>query len=130
MAKANESQTARARQQRKSVEQSVTGPTMSSQIEKEVAILKEELEKLKVRVAGPKINVQLSVNGLDEKVRGLKSQLDETRGELEKMKAQLGEMDVGRSEATFTFELHGVEALLADLKASKSSRSETFYCRG
>ena len=77
-------------QQQKSVEQPVTGQTVSKPIAKEMTILKEELEKLKVQIGG---------------------------------------VDVCKSEATFIFELKGVEALLAAVP-KKENRSELFYCRG
>ena len=48
--------------------------------------------------------------------------------ELEKLKVQIGGVDVCKSEATFIFELKGVEALLAAVP-KKENRSELFYCR-
>lgn len=49
------------------------------------------------------------------------------KGELEKLKERIKEVDVRRSEATFTFEVNDVESLFSSLT---NTRSEFFYCRG
>ena len=107
-------------QQQKPVEQRVTGQTANSPIIEEVNILKEELEKLKDKIAG-ELGKQISdqgsvIDNLEENVRGLKRKLDESKGELE-------------NEVTFTFELKGIDALLA-AGSKKANRSELFFCRG
>ena len=73
---------------------------------------------------------QCSVIGKwEEKVRGLKCKLDESKGELEKLKVQIGGVDGCKSEVTFIFELKGVEALFT-AGPKKENMSELFYCRG
>lgn len=47
--------------------------------------------------------------------------------ELEKLKVRIGGVDIWENEATFIFELKGVDAALALIHRLKS---ETFYCRG
>ena len=81
----------------------------------EVAILKEELEQLKGEV----------ISNLKENIQGLEEKLTASKGELEKLK---GQVDVGKSEITITFELKGIEALLAGPAKGRSSKS--FTCGG
>ena len=96
-------------QLQKPVEQPVTGQTASQE---EVTILKEELEKLKEKIAG---ELGKQISDLEENVRSLK--LTESK-----------EVEICRSEVTFTFELKGVDALLDG--STKWFESELFYCRG
>lgn len=112
----------------------MTGQTASSPTTEEVANLKEELQQLKTQVSD-QLSKQISdqgsvISGLDENVRGLKRKLDESKGELDKLKVRIGEVDVCRDKATFTFVLKGIEVLLAGLKYSEVQRSELFYCKG
>ena len=90
------------------VEQPVTNRTSSSPVTDEVAILKEGLEQVK------------------ENFLGLKRKLDESEGELEKVRIGA---DVSRNETTFTWELKGVDALMAD-GPRKTKGSSLFFCSG
>ena len=107
-------QAAKASGSQRPIEQPVADQTASSPIAEEVAILKEELEKLKAQVAD-QLSKQPSdkgsaIDGLDKNVRGSKRKLDESEEELEKP-IRIGS-DVSRNEITFTWKLKGVNALL------------------
>ena len=80
-----------------------------------MAILKEELEQLKDSVASSK-----------EIERGLKEELAASKGELAKLK---GEVNGCRSEVTITFELKGIEALIA-AGSGQVKYSKDFTCGG
>ena len=102
--------------------QPVSGQMASGPVVDELAALKEELEKLKSQVAsefGKQISDQTEeISSLKENVRGLKRKIDESGGD-----------DFCRKEATFTWELKGVDALLAGA-TTKEHKSEFFHCRG
>ena len=82
----------------------------------EVAILKEELEQLKGSV----------ISKLEENVRGLKEELATSKEELATLK---GQVDFCKSEATVTFELKDIEALLA-AGSGQERNSKVFACGG
>ena len=116
-AKTSESQTtsnSAANEEEKLDELDKSGPTVE-----EVAILKEELEQLKEQFEGEMIS------NLKESVQGLEEELTASRGELAKLK---GQVDGCRSEVTITFELKGIEALLAGSAEGRNSKS--FTCGG
>lgn len=85
-----------------------------------MAILKGVLEKLKEQLAGEVIS------NLQENMQGLEEKLAESKEELEELKRQV---DVCRSETTITFELKGIEALLAS-DSAKFRNSKDFTCGG
>ena len=93
-----------ALQQQKLVEHPVTGQAASSPTVEEVAILKEELQKLKIRTAGE----------LDD----LKQKLAESK-----------RLDVCRNEITFTTTLSAYD-YSSDKKSIKEMESEVFHFRG
>ena len=118
-----------------------------------MAILKEELEKLKEQLEGSiasskeierslkeelaaskeelaKLEGELkgSVASNKEIELGLKKELAASKGELAKLNVRVGEVDASRSEITVTLELKGLEALVADSCIGRSSKN--FTCGG
>lgn len=98
------------------------GQTASSpMLEEFVTVLREELEKLKILIAGESskpINDLSSVNvSLEEDRRGAENKHDQWESVLE-------------NEITITFELRDIEILLAAAGSKKNSRRKLFYCSG
>ena len=95
------------------VQQSATSQAASGP-KTEVAILKEELQKIRGEL-GKQISDQSSVIGsLEENVRDLKRKLDASKEVVD--------------ETTVTLELKDIEAVLAG--AEEDTRSPFFYCGG
>lgn len=98
---------------------------VANPIHAELAILKSELEKLKVESVR---NEKAGSSTILEQIRKLillKSQ------QFNNWKSRLDELrrhNTDRNETTFTFELNGIYDLLIGLK--KVHASEHFYCKG
>lgn len=96
--------------QQKPIKQPVTGQTAGSPSPDDVAILKEELEKLNDKIAG-------EFGNLEENVRGLKLELAKSK-----------QVDIRRDEVTFTLYLEGADVIYRD--STKELKSKDFYFRG